>query len=169
MTVTLPYEFDTIGIVKVILKGAMALLVVVVVPGILYSLFVSHSVAATVQLLLIGALVAYFGRLFFRNLSGSLGTITTNTVVVQPSRFYGIRMAGPAGTFPLQQFQAVRVERIFGPIGLQARWHERVCLMGRNGTPDILIARTELDAGMVLGHELATLLQLPYQEEVVPA
>jgi hypothetical protein len=169
MTVTLPYEFDTIGIVKVILKGAMALLVVVVVPGILYSLLVSHSTAATVQLLLIGALVTYFGTLFFKNLPGALGTITTSTVVVRPSRLYGIRMAGPVGTFSLQQFKAVRVERILGARGVQARWHERVCLMGRDGTPDILVARTALDAGMVIGRELATLLQLPYQAEIVPA
>src|ERR1700674_5424537 len=64
------------------------------------SLLISHSMAATIQLLLIAAIVAYFGRLFLRNLTGSLGTITGDVVVVQPAQLFGLRLAGPAGRFP---------------------------------------------------------------------
>jgi hypothetical protein len=171
MAITLPYEFDTSGVVKLIMRGVLGLLLVVLV-GILYSLLVSRSIAAAIQLLLIAAIATYFGRLFLRNLTGSVGTITADAVVVQPGELFGLRLAGPAGRFPISQFQAVRVERIPNPIGIpietQIRPHERVCLAGKNGTPDILVARTHRDAGRTLGNELATALKLPYEEQVLP-
>ena len=167
MAVTLPYEFDTSRVVKLIMRGVLGLLLVVLL-GVLYSLLVSHSTAAIIQLMLIAAIATYFGRLFLRNLTGSLGTITADAVVVQPGQLYGIRLAGPAGRFPISQFQAVRVERVPNPIGMQIQPHERVCLVGKTGTPDILIARTDRGAGRTVGNELATALKLPYQEEVVP-
>ncbi|HEY3012992.1 MAG TPA: hypothetical protein VGJ36_09610 [Gemmatimonadales bacterium] len=171
MSITLPYEFDTSSVVKLILRGVLILLVVVLA-GILYSLLISHSIAATLLLLLVAALVLYFGRLFLRNLTGSFGTITADAVVVQPGRLCGVPMAGPAGRFPISQFQAVRVERIPNPVGIpidtQIRPHERVRLIGKSGTPDILVARTELDAGRTVGNELAALLNLPYQEQEAP-
>jgi len=168
MAITLPYEFDTSGVVKLILRGVLGLLLVVLV-GVLYSLLVSHSIFAAMQLLLVAAVAKYFGSLFLRNLTGSVGTITADAVVVQPGRLHGIRLAGPVGRFPISQFQAVRVERIrTPPIDIQGRPHERVCLVGKKGTPDILIARTALDAGRTVGRELATALKLPYQEELAP-
>ena len=171
MAITLPYEFDTSGVVKQIMGGVLGLLLVVLV-GVFYSFLVSHSITATIQLLLIAAIATYFGRLFLRNLTGSVGTITADAVVVQPGELLGIRLAGAAGRFPISQFQAVRVERVPNPIGIpiniQIQPHERVCLVGRKGTPDILIARTHLDAGRTVGNELATALKLPYQEEDFP-
>jgi hypothetical protein len=171
VAITLPYEFDTSGVVKMILQGVLGLLLVVVV-GILYSLLISHSVAATIQLLLIACIAAYFGRLFLRNLTGSVGSITADAVVVQPGRLFGIPLASPTGRFPIGQFQAVRVERIPNLIGIpietQIRPHERVRLAGKQGTPDILIARTHHDAGRIVGNELATALKLPYEEEDFP-
>jgi hypothetical protein len=171
MAIALPYEFDTSRVVKQIMGGVLGFLLALLV-GILYSLLVSHSLAAAIQLLLIAAIATYFGRLFHRNLTGSVGTITADAVVVQPGELLGIRLAGPAGRFPISQFQAVRVERIPNPIGIpietQIRPHERVCLVGKAGTPDILIARTHLDAGRTVGNELATALKLPYQEQLVP-
>ena len=171
MAITLPYQFDTSGVVKQIMGGVLALLLVVLV-GILYSLLISHSIAATIQLLLVTAVATYFGRLFLRNLTGSVGTITAEAVMVQPGELFGIRLAGPVGRFPIRQFQAVRVERVPNPIGIpietQIRPHERVCLVGNEGTPDILVARTHLDAGRTLGDELATALKLPYEEQVLP-
>ena len=172
MAVTLPYEFDTSAVVKLILRGVLALLVIMLV-GILYSLLISHSIAAALQLLLVSAIITYFGRLFLRNLISSVGTITADTVMVQPGRLYGIRLSGPAGRFPIGQFEAVRVERVTDPmIGhdtiVQGGPSERVCLAGRGHTPDILVARTELDAGRSLGNELASALKLPYREQVVP-
>jgi hypothetical protein len=171
VAVTLPYEFDTSGVVKLIMRGVVGLLCVLLL-GILYSLMVSHSLAAIVQLLLIAAVAAYFGRIFLRNLTGSLGTITADAVVVQSGQVWGIRLAGPAGRFPVSHFQAVRVERVPNPIGIplatQIQPHERVCLIGKQGTPDILIARTERDAGRTLGNNLATALKLPYDEQIAP-
>jgi hypothetical protein len=171
MAITLPYEFDTSGVVKQIMGGVLGLLLVVLA-GVFYSLLVSHSIAATLQLLLIAAIATYFGRIFLRNLTGTLGTITADAVVVQPGELFGMRLAGPAGRFPISQFQAVRVERIPNPIGIpigtQIRPHERVCLVGKKGTPDILIARAHLDAGRIVGNELAAALKLPYQEEDFP-
>ncbi len=121
MAITLPYEFDTSGFVKLILRGVLGLLLLVLV-GILYSLLVTQSIAAAIQLSLVAAVATYFGRLFFRNLTGSLGTITADAVVVQPSRLYGVRLPGPAGRFPISQFQAVRVERILTPPYRCSRW-----------------------------------------------
>ena len=171
MAVTLPYQFDTSGTIKLILGGVLGLLVLVVVPGILYSVFISHSIAAAIQLVLIGTFVGWFGRVVVRNLSASVGTITTEAVVVHPPRLYGIQLPGPAGQFPVQQFRAIRVERIFGPLwtARPPRWHERVSVLGTAGTPDILIARTERDAGLSLGQELATLLALEYEQVIAPA
>jgi hypothetical protein len=171
MAMTLPYEFDTSGVVKQIMGGVVGLLLLVLV-GILYSLLISHSTAAAIQLLLIAAIAAYFGRLFLRNLPGSLGTITADAVVVQPGELLGIRLTGPAGRFPISQFQAVLVERVPNPIGtpinIQIKPHERVYLAGKEGTPDILVARTHLDAGRIVGNELATAMKLPYQEQEFP-
>ena len=167
MAVTLPYEFDTSRVVKLIMRGVLGLLLVVLL-GVLYSLLVSHSTAAIIQLMLIAAIATYFGRLFLRNLTGSLGTITADAVVVQPGRLYGIRLAGPEGKFLVSQFQAVRVERVPNPIGIQILPYERVCLVGKKDTPDILIARTDRGAGRTLGNELASALKLPYEEQVLP-
>jgi hypothetical protein len=167
MAITLPYEFDTSGVVKQILQGVLGLLLVVLV-GILYSFLVSHSIAAAIQLLLVAAVATYFGSLFLRNLTGSLGTITADAVVVQTGRLYGFRLVGPAGRFPISQFQAVWVDRIPNHTGIQILPYERVCLVGKKGTPDILIARTDRDAGRTVGNELATALKLPYQEQIVP-
>jgi len=167
MAITLPYEFDTSGVVKLILRGVLGLLLVVLL-GILYSLLVSHSIFAAMQLLLVAAVAKYFGSLFLRNLTGSVGTITADAVVVLPDQLYGFRLAGPAGRFPISQFRAVRVDRIPNPIGIQILPYERVCLVGKKGTPDILIARTDRNAGRTVGNELASAMKLPYEEQVVP-
>lgn len=172
MAAMLPYEFDTSAVVKLILRGVLILLAVVLM-GILYSLLVSHSLAAAIQLVVIIAMLTFFGRLLLKNLTCSAGTITDDAVVVEPIRLYGIRLACPAGRFPIRQFEAVRVERVTAPMivdGMIAQRgpYERVCLVGRVDTPEILIARSELDAGRRLGIELAAALKLPYQEQVVP-
>ncbi|HEX5387122.1 MAG TPA: hypothetical protein VFW66_10505 [Gemmatimonadales bacterium] len=60
MTVTLPYRFDTAAITKTILRGVLGLLVIVVA-GIIYSLWLARR-AAAIQLSLVGAFMAWFGR-----------------------------------------------------------------------------------------------------------
>jgi hypothetical protein len=170
VAVTLPFEFDTTPVVKVILRGVLGFAVLIVVPGILYSLLVSHSLGATVAMLLVGAITAYFGRLFFLHLSGSAGIITNEGVEVHPSTLHGIPLPGPAGRFRMTQFSAIRVDRAFGPMDtMQAPgWYERVWIVGSPGTPSILIARTDRGTGITLGKELARALRLAYEEATVP-
>lgn len=168
MAVTLPYRFDTSPVVKLILRGALGLILLVIVPGILYSLIFSQNLVAVVQLFLIAAIGVYFTRLILKNLEGSQGTISADTVVVSPGNLYGIPLTGPSGRFPIDAFRAVRVQLISAPIQAQGRRHERVCLLGKDGTPDILVARTELGAGRSLGRDLSTALNLPYEEEPAP-
>jgi hypothetical protein len=129
---------------------------------------VSHDRTAAIQLLLTGLIAAYFGRLFTKHLQGSRGVITSDAIVVEPAFLYGIRLAGPVGRFPLQRFSAIRVERVPPPAWVQGGPHERVSVVGRDGTPDILIARTSGDAGRALGRDLALALGLSYQEESAP-
>jgi hypothetical protein len=167
MAVSLPYRFDTSPVIKLILRGVLGLLLVVI-GGMLYSLLVTHDRVAAVQLLLVTVIILYFGRLFLRSLETSRGTIDRDQVLVDPFRLHGVRLHGPAGRFPLGRFQAVRVERMLPPEFAQGRSHERVVLLGTEGTPDILIARTSDDAGRVLGRELATVLGLKYEEEGRP-
>jgi hypothetical protein len=167
----LPHQFDTSGVVKLIMRGLLGLLAVVLV-GITYCLLVSHDRTAVLALILCAAILAYFGRIFLGNLIGSAGTITADSISVDSPRVFGLRLAGPAGRFPISQFTAVRVERVTNPIGIpietQVGPHERVLLIGQQGTPEILIARTERDVGRTLGNELAMALKLPYQEQVAP-
>jgi hypothetical protein len=167
MPVALPYRFDTSPVVKLILRGVIGLLLVVIA-GIVYSLLVSRDVVAAVQLLLVALIATYFGRLFLKNLESSQGTITADAVVVEPGTLYGIRLHGPAGRFLLKNFQAVRVERVPPLAWAQGGPHERVRLTGKDGTPDILIARTPENAGGALGRDLSATLGLPYQEESAP-
>lgn len=168
MEVALPYYFDSSTVVKLIVRGVLLLLLAVIVPGILYSLFVTHSGAAALSLLISAALLAYFGRIFHQNLEGSCGVITANAVEVEPVFVYGIKLNGPTGRFSLQQFKAVRVERAPAPTDVEGSRHERVSLVGKNGTRDLLIARTERDAGISLAQGLAAAVGLPYEEVRVP-
>jgi hypothetical protein len=164
VAVTLPYEFDTSPVVKLVLRAVLGLLILVVVPGILYSLFVTHDWVALVQLVLIGATVGYFGMLFGRHLTSTTGIISKEVVVIWPVTVFGIRVSGPEGRFSMAQFRAVRVESISPAASMQSRQHERVSLIGRDGAPDILVARTENHAGKTFGRELASTLDLEYEE-----
>jgi hypothetical protein len=163
----LPFHFDTAGVVTTIGRGIVALLCVLAA-GVLYSVIVSRRMATAAGLLVIGAGVLWLGRVMVRNLEGTRGVITRDAVVVQPGGFWGMTMAGPAGTFPLRQFKAVRVERIMPGADMQSRGHERVLLVGHEGTPDIMIVRADLDAGRAFGGELAAALKLPLEERPAP-
>jgi hypothetical protein len=166
--ITLPFVFDTSPVVRLILRGVLALLLLVIVPGLLYSLLISHQVVVAVQLCIIGLIAGYFGWIFFRNLSATCGSVGRDEVVLQPVVLYGVRLHGPVGRFPLRKFTAVRVERIPPPLFAQGSSHERVTLLGGGGTPDVLLARTSRGAGRALGRELADAIGLPYKEEDAP-
>lgn len=163
----LPYRFDTSAVVKLILRGA-GLLLLVIMAGILYSLFISGDRAASLQLLISGLIAGYFTRLMLRNLVATRGTITRDGVELEAVALYGFRLHGPAGRFPLQAFSGVQVERVFPPVFAQGGPHARVTLMGKTGTPDVLVARASREAGRALGQSLAAALGLPYNEVSAP-
>src|SRR5262249_26763588 len=142
----------------------------IVAPGVLYSLAISHQPGAALGLILSGAIATWFGRVVWRQLVGSTGVITPDGVLIHPGRLFGLRMPGPAGRFPRASFSAVHVERAFGPIDTAQPpdWHERIWLVGGASAPDVLVGRTQRQTGIAMGNELAALLGLPYRETVVP-
>jgi hypothetical protein len=167
MAVSLPYHFDTSVVVRLILRGVL-LLLLVLVAGVVYSIVISRDQLAATALLLSGLILLYFGRLFRNHLIATRGTITKYDVVVEPADLYGIRLYGPSGRFPLTSFAGVRVERVSDLAWAQGGPHERVTLTGKPGTPDILVARTSKDAGRNQGRALAETLGLTYMEEIAP-
>ena len=46
--------------------------------------------------------------------------------------------------------------------------HERIWLIGRDGAPDVLVARTQREAGRMLGRELGAALVLAVEERREP-
>ncbi|HVD61151.1 MAG TPA: hypothetical protein VNC11_09810 [Gemmatimonadaceae bacterium] len=170
--ITLPYEFDTARITRMIVTGMIAFDLVVVIPGIAYSLLVTHDTAAVVLLFIIGCMTAFFGFIIANYLKGSSGTITARDVVLSPARVFGLKIPGPTGHFPIDRFRAVRVETSPGRSDPDAPTgpYDRIYLAGKDGTPDILIARTDRHDpiyGMAAGEELARLLDLPCEPKPV--
>jgi hypothetical protein len=166
MALALPYHFDSSGVVKTILRFTLGLLGVVVIPGIAYSLVISPNRLGAVLLVGIGVMVILFGRAVLKQLPGAHGIVTADAVVVLPTTLCGLRLAGGhPGTYRMEEFEAVRVDRWATPAFAQGGPHAVVSLVGRAGTPDIPLARIDRDAGLSLGKELATALRLPYREE----
>jgi hypothetical protein len=163
----LPFRFDTAGVVTTIVRVVAALLCVLVA-GVVYLFFVRRHTAAAAGLLALSAGVVWLGRAVLANLEGTRGVITRDAVHVHPGGVYGMRMAGPAGTFPLQTFKQVRVDRVLPSEDTQSRGYERVLLVRKQALPDILVAREDLDVGRVLGRSLAEALGLPFDERLAP-
>jgi hypothetical protein len=170
-SVTLPYRFDTSRIWRLILT-AMVALQAVIVAGLLYALLASRPLDVLVSLAASAAILAYFIWRFFRFHNGSMGIITADRVVVRRGTLLGLDLPGPSGDFAIDRFSAVRVEMMMGPAGLhdamQGGPHERIWLVGRDGAPDVLVARTQFEAGRTLGGELGAALRLPVQETHEP-
>ena len=166
MPVTLPYHFDTGSVGKLVLQGVLGLLLIVIC-GLLYTVLVRRDTLGAVLLGVVAVISLAFGRIFLNNLVSSRGTITGDAVEVEPANLYGVRLHGPGGRFPLWNFEAVRVERAPPLAWSPGGPYERVILAGKPGTPDILVARTDHDAGVALGRDLAAALRLPCQEERV--
>jgi len=166
--ITLPYQFDTSGVWRTILKGAFALNAFLVI-SILYSL-VARPWTTAMGLLLSELLVFAYTRVFVRFQEGSVGILTRDRIVVEPNVLLGIVLPGPNGAYELDRFSAVRVELRSGPIGpgVQGGPNEVVWLVGRPGTPDIALARTDDRAGRAVGRELGALLELPVEEVGAP-
>lgn len=168
MPVGLPYRFDTSAIWKTILKGTFGLNALLVV-GLFYSVL-ARPWTTVIALAVNEAVVLVFTRVFLRFQTGSAGTLSADRVEIEPNRLLGIALPGPKGTYPLDRFAAVRVEFLPGPIspGVQGGPHELVWLVGKPGTPDVLLARTEDRAGRAVGGEFGALLHLPVEETGAP-
>ncbi len=168
MALALPYEFDTSDVWRTILKGTFGLTLLTVL-SLLYALLARQWDAA-VPLALSSAMLFFLTRLFVRHQTGSVGTLSADRVVIQPNRLLWFSLPGPAGTYALDRFSAVRVDFSMGPLqpGVQGGPNEVVWLVGRPGTPDIALARTNDGAGRGVGPELGALLNLPVEEVGVP-
>jgi hypothetical protein len=167
--VGLPYRFDTSAVWRTVLKGAFGLNALLVA-GVLYALLASRPWTTVIALVVNEALVLVFTRVFVRFQTGSAGTLSADRVVIEPNRLFGIALPGPHGTYPLDRFSGVRVEFRPGPVSpdVQGGAHELVWLVGKPGTPDVLLARTENAAGRALGREFGALLELPVEETGAP-
>ena len=164
---SLPFRFDTAGVVTSIVRGIGVLFCVLAV-GVLYLTFVRRNIASAGGLLLVSGGVLLLAKVVLGNLEGTRGVITRDGVVLQRGSVFGIRTAGPTGTFPLGRFKQVRVDRVLPSADTPSHGHERVVLVGKEGTPEILLARSDLDAGRVLGRNLAAALELPFDERLAP-
>jgi hypothetical protein len=164
--ISLPYEFDTSSVWRTIFKGAIVVALIVGV-SIVGSVLIGRYLAA-LQLAIIGGLILAFGLIAFKYSSGSVGTISREGVIVHQGKLYGYQLPGPSGTFPLDEFKSVRVERVAASTNTnsQGQPHQRVYLVGNPGTPSILIGRT--DSRSQLGQEIAAQLNLSCEETHAP-
>jgi len=169
MAIVLPYRFDTSSVWRVILKGAFAFNALIVF-CILYTVLISHQWTAAIGLTVIELLAVGFTRVFIGYQTGSVGTLSSERVVVEPNVLLSVALPGPKGTYPLDRFSAIRVEFRSGPVSpeVQGGPHELVWLVGKPGTPDIVLAQTQDRAGRALGREFAELLRLPVEEVGAP-
>ena len=169
MSITLPYRFDTTSVWHTVLKGAFALNAVLLV-GIAFKLLMGDWPAA-LALLVAEATAFLFTRLFVRFQSGSLGTLYRDRIEVDRNTLLGIQLPGPSGVYARERFSAVRVEFVMGAVEVGAQSagpHELVWLVGRDGTPDVLLARVAERAGRAAGAAFGAVLELPVEEKNAP-
>jgi len=169
VAITLPYRFDTSSVWRTILKGAFGLNALIVF-CILYTLLISRQWTTALGLTLMELVVFVFTRVFIRFQTGSVGTLSSDSVVIEPNALLGIVLPGPKGTYTLDRFSALRVEFRSGPArpDVQGGPNELVWLVGKPGTPDIVLALTENGAGRMVGQEFGALLKLPVEEVGAP-
>lgn len=169
MAITLPYRFDTRSVWRKILTGAFGLNALITL-GILYAQLVSRQWKTALGLALTEVLVLVFTLVLIRFQTGSVGTLSSDGVVIEPNVLLGIVLPGPRGTYALDRFSAVRVQFQSGPAtpDVQGGPNEVVWLVGIAGTPDIALALTDDGAGRAFGRELGALLELPVKEVDAP-
>jgi len=132
---------------------------------------VSRQWTTALGLTLMELVVFVFTQLFIRFQTGSVGTLSSDRVVIEPNALLGIALPGPKGTYTLDRFSALRVEFRFGPARPDVQGggpNELVWLVGKPGTPDIVLALTEDGAGRTVGREFGALLKLPVEEVGAP-
>jgi hypothetical protein len=168
--IVLPYRFDTTDVWHTILKGAFGLNALLLF-ALAFSCF-ARPWPTVAGICLIELTVLGFTRVFVRHQEGSIGTLRADQVEVEPNLLLGFALPGPRGTYTIDRFSAVRVEFRSRPILLDtaasAGPHELVWLVGRPGTPDVVLARTDEGAGRAVGQRLGALLRLPVEEIGAP-
>ena len=165
----LPWSFDTTSVWHTILKGAFGLNAVLGL-GLILKLL-GRRWLDVAGLCVAEAMVAGFTVIFVHHQEGSRGTLFHDRVTVEPNAVFGIPLPGPRGSYALHQFRGVEVEVRAGRPSTDpntAGPHELVWLMGRPGTPNIVLARTRNGAGRILGRELGATLELPVSEITAP-
>src|SRR5439155_26677034 len=115
--------------------------------------------------------VFVFTQLFIRFQTGSVGTLSSDRVVIEPNALLGIALPGPKGMYTLDRFSALRVEFRSGPARPDVQGggpNGLVWRFGKPGTPDIVLALTEDGAGRTGGRGCGALLKLPVEEVGAP-
>lgn len=159
---TLPLRFDTTVVWRRILLGVFALQAGVILPGLAYAILGRHDGVAALGLGLVGALLLYFTVRAYPLMESGVGVISADGVVTRRGRVLGLRLPGAEGQFALSKFRTIRVEEASEPmLPAQGGPSECVYLVGREGTPDLLIARTQDRRGGEWGEALGRLLGLP--------
>jgi hypothetical protein len=164
--IELPYRFDTRRVWRGILWGAFGLNALLVL-GIVVTLVVRHEWLTALGLGLVELIVLSLTRRFINAQEGSAGTLWSDRVVIEPNVLFGISLPGPRGVYPLTRFAGVRVEHRSGSAQGDVQDsgpHQVVWLVGKPGTPDVLLARTPDRAGLTVGREFGMLLSLPVEE-----
>ena len=166
--ITMPYRFDTSAVWRTILTGAFGFNVLLIICVAFCA--IARPWPTTAGLAGIELFVLVFTRLLIKHQEGSVGTLSPDRVDVEANVLFGVPLPGPNGSYPLNQFAAVRVEFRSGPIqpGVQGGPNEVIWLVGKNGTPDVAIARTDDGAGHIVGKHFGSALGLPVQEVGAP-
>src|SRR5436309_6478485 len=94
MPITLPYRFDTSSVWRTILKGAFGLNALLAF-CILFTLLVSREWAKALGLAVMELVVLYFTRVFVRFQEGSIGTLSSDRVVIESNVLLGVPLPGP--------------------------------------------------------------------------
>ena len=161
MPFPLPHDFDTRRETRLMLKGVLVLLAVMLLAG-LVMLVARHDLRGAAGTLLFDAVLVAFAVVLLRALPGAEGRITQDGVEARARRVWGIALPGPVGTFARDDFRAVRVERVLASgNGTSLHLLERVMLAGKPGTPDVRVLSGRVDGDASPGEALAAALQLP--------
>lgn len=163
MALTLPYEFDTIGLPRNILKGFIAGTAFLVLLAL--AMAIKYGPLAAGPLLLAALFLGWVARKFLTTLGGTAkGAITRDGVIVEPSALGPIQLPSPAGRHPLSRFKAVRITYQGPGRNIQSYFFARVHLVGREGTGDVCVAFERDRTAKSLAPQIAAAMGLPLEQ-----
>jgi hypothetical protein len=170
LRVSLPYRFDTSYVGGLVSKAAAWLEAILLLA--LLTMLLAGDWRRALGVLLLVIFVGGFALAIVRRAGGSTGTITASNITVEPATFFGVKSIEPEGRFSIEQFKSICVEwrpRVPAPgVQMSAGTNETIVLLGKEGTPDIEIARLTDESGRAFARELSILLSLPVQERPAP-